>query len=235
MCGCGKEIPQITKRGKPRKYVHGHSGGSKKRENKLIFCFCGCEEQLLEFNKWGVKRKYINHHAMKSRKLPTSTAEQNKTRYIRNKKLAQKKGIIPSRYITKKCNFCGEIEKHFFNSTYLADGAPEYKSRCASCMKTYTKLNNKKNRKKLNEQATERKRKRKEQCIKYKGGKCNDCSYVGIGREMTFHHRPGVNKVKDISQMLAWSWIKLKSELDKCDLLCFRCHMKLEDKLIGRC
>jgi hypothetical protein len=43
---------------------------------------------------------------------------------------------------------------------------------------------------------------------------------------MTFHHRDAVTKEFSVSQMLDRSWEVLRPELDKCDLLCFNCHME---------
>jgi 1-aminocyclopropane-1-carboxylate deaminase/D-cysteine desulfhydrase-like pyridoxal-dependent ACC family enzyme len=154
-------------------------------------------------------------------------------RKLRNKNKALKAGILPAKYVVKKCNFCEKSEEHSFNYTYRANGSPEYKSRCITCMRKYYKERAKKNRKKISKSSTERRRKRKEMCITYKGGKCGGCGYVGAGREMTFHHRTGVDKVKNISQMLDSSWSKLKAELDKCSLLCFRCHMQREDMKVS--
>ena len=38
----------------------------------------------------------------------------------------------------------------------------------------------------------------------------------------------GEEKEGTVGQMLDWSWDKLKAELDKCDLMCFNCHMELQ-------
>jgi hypothetical protein len=43
---------------------------------------------------------------------------------------------------------------------------------------------------------------------------------------MTFHHRDPETKEFTVSQMLDRAWSVLVTELDKCDLLCFNCHME---------
>jgi hypothetical protein len=47
---------------------------------------------------------------------------------------------------------------------------------------------------------------------------------------MTFHHRNRETKTHSVSQILDRAWTIITRELDKCDLLCFRCHMKIEDQ-----
>jgi len=34
--------------------------------------------------------------------------------------------------------------------------------------------------------------------------------------------------------MLDWSWERVKAELDKCELVCFNCHMEMEDEFERR-
>ena len=43
---------------------------------------------------------------------------------------------------------------------------------------------------------------------------------------MTFHHRDPADKEFLVSQMRDRSWEVPRAELDKCDLLCFNCHME---------
>jgi protein-arginine kinase activator protein McsA len=75
------------------------------------------------------------------------------------------------------------------------------------------------------------KRKKKQQYIDYKGGACRICGYKKSSRALTFHHRERSEKEFSLSQALDWSWERVKMELDKCDLVCFNCHMELEEKL----
>jgi hypothetical protein len=67
---------------------------------------------------------------------------------------------------------------------------------------------------------------RKSQAVAYLGGKCQVCGYDRCVKAMTFHHREPSDKDFTVSQMLDRSWDVLRRELDKCDLLCFNCHME---------
>lgn len=71
--------------------------------------------------------------------------------------------------------------------------------------------------------------------MEYAGNKCQECGYNKCFRALHFHHidpktkefaifegRPGFKKTRN--------WGKLKSEIDKCILLCANCHMQLHDK-----
>ena len=65
--------------------------------------------------------------------------------------------------------------------------------------------------------------------VEYKGGKCKKCGYSKCMDALEFHHRDRSTKCFSISTKLNGISIeKLKIELDKCDLLCCRCHRELE-------
>ena len=70
----------------------------------------------------------------------------------------------------------------------------------------------------------------KKRCVEYKGGKCQECGYSGSMRGLGFHHRDRKQKEFTLSQKMSWSWNRLVTELDKCDILCARCHMEEEEK-----
>lgn len=72
-----------------------------------------------------------------------------------------------------------------------------------------------------------RKRSLKEQCVKYKGGKCERCGLVDDPVVYDFHHRDPAQKdfqISDRNQMIFSQ--KIQYELEKCDLLCSNCHRK---------
>ena len=66
--------------------------------------------------------------------------------------------------------------------------------------------------------------------LEYKGGSCILCGYNKCNRALTFHHLDPSQKDYAIS---AWAhaitWEKLKTELDKCVLLCHNCHHEVHD------
>jgi hypothetical protein len=69
----------------------------------------------------------------------------------------------------------------------------------------------------------------KQMALEYKGGCCQVCGYSKCERALDFHHRDKSTKLFGISGAHARSWDSIKKELDKCDLLCCRCHMETEE------
>jgi len=73
------------------------------------------------------------------------------------------------------------------------------------------------------EYSSERTKDIKRKCIEYKGGVCEDCGYdKDFPAVYDFHHING--KDFTISKFSNRSFEKLKTELDKCILLCSNCH-----------
>jgi hypothetical protein len=75
-------------------------------------------------------------------------------------------------------------------------------------------------------QYTNRRIKRKEFFVNYKGGSCQKCGYNKNISCLIFHHRNPNHKlfpltVKNLSSKKIED---LKKEVDKCDLLCHNCH-----------
>jgi 5-methylcytosine-specific restriction endonuclease McrA len=58
--------------------------------------------------------------------------------------------------------------------------------------------------------------------IQYKGGKCQNCGYCKNIAALEFHH-VSADKEKTIAHWKV-TFEKMKSELDKCKLLCSNCH-----------
>jgi len=73
---------------------------------------------------------------------------------------------------------------------------------------------------------------RKTKLIEMSGGKCITCGYDKCVRCLSFHHREPEKKLFCLSVNELWSrkWEVILSEWQKCDLLCIRCHLELEDK-----
>lgn len=64
----------------------------------------------------------------------------------------------------------------------------------------------------------------KQQSVDYLGGKCSKCGYNKCIAALEFHHLNPKQKDKDY-EYYKWKFDnKLKSELDKCVLLCANCH-----------
>lgn len=89
-----------------------------------------------------------------------------------------------------------------------------YKStKCSSFCKSCIVVSNK-----------ERQRKTKQLSVEYKGGKCSKCGYNKCLAALDFHHLDPNTKDKDYFNQRGGLTENLKSELDKCILLCANCH-----------
>lgn len=71
------------------------------------------------------------------------------------------------------------------------------------------------------------------QAIEYKGGKCEVCGYNKCVEALEFHHKNPDEKEFGISRKgNTRSWEKIKTEIDKCVLLCSNCHREVHAGLI---
>lgn len=72
---------------------------------------------------------------------------------------------------------------------------------------------------------------RKRDFVEMKGGGCQQCGYNKSLRALTFHHRdPSLKRFQlDIRKLSNITYEKCLEEVQKCDLLCFNCHMELHD------
>ena len=68
---------------------------------------------------------------------------------------------------------------------------------------------------------------KKKEAIDYKGGKCIKCGYNKYDGALDFHHLDPSKKDFSISKRKNCSLETIKSELDKCILLCRNCHAEL--------
>jgi len=74
-----------------------------------------------------------------------------------------------------------------------------------------------------------RRKKLKTLSIEYKGGKCQSCGYKKYEGALELHHINPTQKSFGIGDRgYTRSWEKVKSELDKCVLLCANCHREIE-------
>lgn len=73
----------------------------------------------------------------------------------------------------------------------------------------------------------ENRRKKKIQAVEYKGGCCRICKYKRCMDALQFHHLDPSEKDFSINRAGTWAWVRLIKELDKCVLLCNRCHTEV--------
>lgn len=68
--------------------------------------------------------------------------------------------------------------------------------------------------------------------VEYKGGKCNSCNYNKCIAALEFHHIDPEQKDFGIGNKgFTKSWDKIKTELDKCILVCANCHREIHESL----
>ncbi len=80
---------------------------------------------------------------------------------------------------------------------------------------------------------TERRRRLKEMAVIYKGGKCTICGYNRCIAALDFHHLNPNEKDFSLSvRGLTRSWEKIKSEVNKCVLVCANCHREIHAGII---
>lgn len=63
------------------------------------------------------------------------------------------------------------------------------------------------------------------------GEECSICGYSKCRRALSFHHVDPATKKYNISAMECRSWETIKTEVDKCVVLCSNCHMEVEEGL----
>jgi len=74
----------------------------------------------------------------------------------------------------------------------------------------------------------------KEQCVAYKGGKCERCGYDKYIGSLEFHHKDPTEKDFSVAHARLTSFSeRVKRELDKCELLCSNCHREVHALLKG--
>ena len=70
----------------------------------------------------------------------------------------------------------------------------------------------------------------KKKLVDYKGGKCEICGYDKCIDALDFHHLNPNEKDFGISEYGILSFERLKKEVDKCILVCCRCHREIHSK-----
>lgn len=80
----------------------------------------------------------------------------------------------------------------------------------------------------LKKAVAKRRRKIRSITVEYLGGQCMICQYKKCSAALDFHHRDPEQKKFGLSQRgLTRSWERVKTELDKCVLICANCHREV--------
>lgn len=115
----------------------------------------------------------------------------------------------------KPCPLCCK-DKAFEHFYLRRDGRPQ--TYCKDC---------------ANQKSAEYARQFKQQCVEYKGGRCEICGYSRCLAALVFHHREPEKKDFGIATRKRAKRFdsSIKRELDKCRLLCRNCHAELHVEL----
>lgn len=137
------------------------------------------------------------------------------------------------RKIKRICIDCKREKLCSWQHSFTQTGKPEYRARCDNCFKKY--LHKIRTTNKYRE-ARNKTRKiklldRKRKMVDYLGSKCIKCGYNKCLSALTFHHRNPKAKEYVLGYIKDNNWQKIKKELDKCDLVCFNCHMEIHENV----
>jgi len=143
---------------------------------------------------------------------------------------------ISKRKYCFKCSPFGRHNTRQLNNTEVASIGKKYcpyckqikllkffcKGGCGYCKRCFNRYN------------VIRQRKVKQNCIDYKGGKCQLCGYSKCNSALEFHHRNSLKKDFQISKNKSATFSEvMKKELDKCDLLCSNCHREIHERILN--
>lgn len=152
----------------------------------------------------------------------------------RELKKAWKEKIDPNSFphqIIRVCKDCGQSKPCDWLSSFTQTGKPEYKTRCRNCNNKLQEKRRKNRWTTIRIKQKERQKRVKQQCIDYLGGSCSKCGYKRSIRALSFHHKKRSEKYRDISKMIVNNGFeKIRTELDKCVLVCANCHAEIEEK-----
>ncbi len=110
---------------------------------------------------------------------------------------------------SKKCCVCNQVKQ---KTEFYTNKDKIHGSKCKEC---------------FNRLSTERYQHNKIKMIEYCGGKCIICGYNETNSGLAFHHVNPIEKDLDITRLVNRSWNNIIIELNKCVLVCVRCHNEL--------
>ena len=118
------------------------------------------------------------------------------------------------------------------NKEWIAERSKKYREENPEHCKKLRKAQYEKHQEKLVEEQRKIRRERRAHLIERLGGKCLHC---GTTRNLQFDHIIPADKTFTIAAGLTKSLVELYEEVDKCQLLCGKCHLEKtkEDWLSG--
>lgn len=133
------------------------------------------------------------------------------------------------RFVVKVCKDCKEEKPCGWSSTFSqGSGKPLYKARCNDCQNKYLRTIRRGEKHKAYRRKARAKHvaERKALGLSRLGGKCQKCGYSRCVAALTFHHPNDDKESTGVCAFYEGPLKKFLAEVDKCQLLCFNCHME---------
>lgn len=143
------------------------------------------------------------------------------------------------KYLSKGRKYCLTCSPYKLHNTQKLEGK-EYRSMkgvscvCSVCKRVYLYDRSKGHTEvKCNSCWNRLRRKEvKKGLVEHKGSKCCACGYAGCIEALTFHHMDPSKKEISIANSFSLSSRVLEKEIDKCVLICARCHIEFHSGYI---
>jgi len=247
---CGDLIPNWIKIDGKRKNISSRKYCLKcspyKKHNTKKLHLNSNSEKFKKCKSCGKKQsidKFRKRTDRENLRVPYCKKCQNKEMLIRYKKRHYKLKLKAVKYLGGKCHVCGYsknihvLDFHHKNPKIKKGEFIKFKSeariekeldRCVLlCSNCHRELHYNVKSSKIIKKDTIRIKKLllslKQKAVTYLGGKCSACGYKKCIAALEFHH---ISKSKEfnISKPKSIVFEKIKTELDKCSLLCSNCH-----------
>lgn len=89
-----------------------------------------------------------------------------------------------------------------------------------------------KDKKKIIEYISDRRRKYKKKLVELKGGECQICGYMKSVQALEFHHVTNKERDAKISYIYNRGWNRIIKEAEKTILVCSNCHREIHSQII---
>ena len=123
-----------------------------------------------------------------------------------------------------------ELQK-LYNEVGSLKKVAKLKGYAFQTVQKYVTIKNRTKKVSKSEAVIEWRKRTKIKLVEYKGGKCQICDYNKSFNALHFHHLNPNEKDFSISGK-SLSFDKLKTEVDKCILVCSNCHSEIHEGLI---
>ncbi len=106
------------------------------------------------------------------------------------------------------------------------EATARYRAKNPNKVRAWNAIHRAKNREQYNANRTAAQRALRARIAEIKlAAGCIDCGYWEHAEALDFDHRPGEEKVRNVSQMTSnASWERIVAEIAKCDVVCANCH-----------